>query len=481
MRQIQKVVSLTLFPLLLTFILFGCGSTSTSDLADDNSTIIETMDDNTTITGTDDNATVTGTDDNATITGTDDNATVTGTDDNATITGTDDNATITGTDDNATITGTDDIITISGQVIDGEIAGAVVFLDLDKDSEFDSTEPNTLTKADGTYTLVLSIENQKHENYLNQTAPLVAYGGKDIRTDEVFEDYLMSILEGKDYVNITPFTTLIAQSLEEEISTETSKSFRKTDPSTLTALAERIAEIKKNLAELFGLDESILDKNPIQLAKEGDNSLLSQSLQLHKSAKAMKKAMKEDARDLKKSILKSYRSLGRELKKLKKDALKNQDEALLEALDTAMDDSQLFESNLVAEVKAETKKIVVSINEFWKGQEGTLTDNALSDAIQEGESTLDTAIGTDTGTEDSTDAGTETGTEDGTDAGTETGTEDGTDAGTDTGTGTGAGTDTGTGDSTGTGQELIQVQEMAQEREQEPIQVQEMAQERDQE
>jgi hypothetical protein len=95
--------------------------------------------------------------------------------------------------------------------------------------------------------------------------------------------------------------------------------------------------------------------------------------------------MKKDVKNLRKSILKSYRSLGKELKKLKRSALKNKDEALLEALDTAMDDSELFDANLVKEVKEETKEIVKSINEFWQGQEGTLTNNALTDAIKEGE------------------------------------------------------------------------------------------------
>jgi uncharacterized protein (DUF1800 family) len=403
MRQIEKVIKLTFFIWLLLFILSGCGSTTSSDAVDAN--ITTEVDDNRTITGSetetdseiDENGTTLTETETTIETGTEDNTTITVTE-TETDTETEDNTTITATEENNSSedTTTDENISISGQVIDGEISGAVVFLDLDKDSEFDSTEPSTLTKADGTYTLVLTVENQKHENYLNQTAPLVAYGGKDIRTDEVFEDYLMSMVEGKDNVNITPFTTLIAQSLEEESSTETSKSFQKTETLVPSALAEKIAEIKKNLAELFGLEESILDKNPLELAKEGDNSLLSQSLQLHKSAKTMKKAMKGDVRDLKKSILKSYRSLGNELRKLKRDALKNQDEALLEALDTAMDDSELFDSNLVAEVKEETQKIVVSINEFWKGQEGTLTDNALSDAIKEGEAEIEVGLNPDT-------------------------------------------------------------------------------------
>jgi hypothetical protein len=275
--------------------------------------------------------------------------------------------------------------TLTGKVIDGEISGATLFLDLDKDSELDSNEPSTVTKVDGTYVLVLTKEHREHENYLNKTAPLVVFGGKDIRTNEAFEDYLMAIRSDSNLTFITPFSTLIAQTLFDELEETSSKRLQKTGTEQLSTLELKMAEIKKNLAELFGLNESILDKDPIALAKEGDNSLLSQSLQLHKSAKAMKRAMKKDVKNLRKSILKSYRSLGKELKKLKRSALKNKDEALLEALDTAMDDSELFDANLVKEVKEETKEIVKSINEFWQGQEGTLTNNALTDAIKEGE------------------------------------------------------------------------------------------------
>ncbi|SFV71567.1 RTX toxin, putative [hydrothermal vent metagenome] len=280
--------------------------------------------------------------------------------------------------------------TLTGKVIDGEISGATLFLDLDKDNELDSNEPNSVTKLDGSYILILTKENREHENYLNKTAPLVVYGGKDIRTQEVFEDYLMAIREDSNLTYITPFSTLIAQTLFDEIEDTNSNKLQKINGEKNSSLNEKIALIKKNLAELFGLNETILNKDPIDLAKAGDNSLLSKSLQLHKSAKSMKKAMKKEVKKLKKSILKSYRSLARELKKLKRKALKNRDEALIEALDNSMDDSKLFDANLVKDVKKETKKLIKNINSFWQGQEGTLTDNALSNAIKEGETQLNT-------------------------------------------------------------------------------------------
>ena len=259
---------------------------------------------------------------------------------------------------------------------------------MDRDNELDNNEPNTVTKLDGSYTIILTKENREHKNYLNKTAPLVVYGGKDIRTQELFEDYLMALRDDSNLTYITPFSTLIAQTVFDELEKTNSNKLQKTTEERLSSLKDKISEIKKNLAELFGLNETIINKNPIELAKSGDNTLLSKSLQLHKSATSMKRAMKRDVRKLKKSILKSYRSLAKGFKKLKKTALKNKDEALLEVVENSMNDSELFDANLVKDVKKETIELVRNINSFWRGKEGTLTDNDLSDAIKEGENRL---------------------------------------------------------------------------------------------
>ena len=282
---------------------------------------------------------------------------------------------------------------LRGKVIDGEIAKATLFLDLNRDGELDNNEPSTKTKADGSYILTITPIQRKNKNYINRTAPLIAFDGKDIRTDEVFTDYLMALIDENNLTYITPFSTLIAQTLFDEMEEKKSKQINKNSEEQLSEIKLKIASIKKGLAELFGIKESILNKNPIDLAKEGDNSLLSQSLQLHKSAKMMKKAMKKDIRTLKKSILKTYRALGKSLKKLKKEALKEGDNPLLIALDTTMADSKFFDKDLVEAVKKETKSIVNEINSFWKGQEGTLTDSDLSNTIKELETNLDTIEG----------------------------------------------------------------------------------------
>ena len=269
--------------------------------------------------------------------------------------------------------------TITGKVIDGEISGATLFLDLDRDNELDDFEPKTVTDLNGSFILSVDAIQQEHINYKNQTAPLIAFNGKDIRTDKPFEDYLMTMREDKTSLNITPFTTLIAQSLFSELDESKPKKVRKV---TITKLKEKIANIKKNLAKLFGIKETLLDKNPIDLAKAGDSALLSKSLQLHKSARSMRKAMKRQVRKLRRSILRSYKALARELKRIKRDAIKKEDNPLLIVIETVMDDSELFDKNLVKDIKKETKSVIKEVSNFWKNQEGTLTDNTLSSAIK---------------------------------------------------------------------------------------------------
>jgi hypothetical protein len=282
---------------------------------------------------------------------------------------------------------TDDNYTIAGKVIDGEISGATLFLDLDRDNELDSNEPKTVTKKDGSFILNITKSHQKHINYKNKTAPLIVFGGVDSRTSAPFKDYLMSMREDKTYINITPFSTLIAQGIFSELEKVKLTKINKASTEDIEDLKAKIEKIKEDLAQLFGIKSSLLDKNPIDLAKEGDNRLLNHSLQLHKSAKAMKKAMKKDVKKFSKSILKSYKALIRELKKIKKEALKEGDNPLLIAVETAMDD-EIFDKDLVKEVKEETKSIINQINDFWEGQEGTLSDNALSDAVRNMEERL---------------------------------------------------------------------------------------------
>ncbi len=264
---------------------------------------------------------------------------------------------------------------ITGAVIDGEISGATVFLDLNRNGTLDSDEPTASTSNDGTYTLVLSAAHQAHSNYQNKKAPLVVYGGTDIRTGEPFQDYLSAIVEDTNSANITPLTTLIEQTVGEEIDQGTI--------ATLNDMQTKMDEIKTNLASLLDIQKDLLSKNPITLATAGDTSLINGALQLHKAAKAMKKAMRKEVRGLQKSILKTYRSLGKQLKSLQKSAIKSGDTALTTALDSALDDNSLFEADLISSVKAESKILVKAINTFWTGKSEKLDSATLTVAIKD--------------------------------------------------------------------------------------------------
>ena len=386
MGTLRKLKKLTFFIFLSILVLTGCGN-NTDKPVDNNTTETNTTggvkDNNSTETNNtvvvDNNSTET----NNTVVA-DNNSTET----NNTV-AVDNNSTETNNtvvlDNNLTETN------ITGKVIDGEISGATLFLDLNLNNELDNNEPSTKTKKDGSFLLILTHSHQKHQNYLNQTAPLVAFGGKDIRTNESFEDYLMSMTEGKIHVNVTPFTTLIAQSVIEELSNRLKGLVKKTTKKNLNDIKNKIDKIKDNLAELFGISKELLTKDPIALAKSGNNKLLNTSLQMHKASKAMKKAMKKEVRGLKKSILSSYRALGKELKKLNKDALKSGDNILSKALESAMDDSSLFDSSLVEKVKKETKTLIKEIDTFWKERDGkVLDDEALNNVIKDSENNIDT-------------------------------------------------------------------------------------------
>jgi len=278
---------------------------------------------------------------------------------------------------------TDNNITINGKVIDGEISGATIFLDLNKNSKLDISEPTTKSKADGRYTLYLTKTHTKHTNYINQSSPLVAFGGTDIRTDKPFDGYLVSMTEGRREVIITPMTTLIAQSIQGEITQNIEKTiFEKSSDDNIIELQNRIDAIKDNLAILFGIKKELLTKDPIVLAKAGDNTLLSKSLQLQKSAKMMKKAMKKEVKNFNNSILSSYNTLAKELKKIKKDTLKSDDNVLVKVVETTMDNSKIFDANLVKEVKKETKDIIIQIDKFWEDRKDIVDNDSLTNAMK---------------------------------------------------------------------------------------------------
>ena len=92
---------------------------------------------------------------------------------------------------------------VSGIAVDGYVAGATVFQDLDNDGVLDSGEPNTSTNALGSFSLTLSS--------VNRLAPVRIINGYDLATNEIHPSIMdISSTEIGDYI-ITPISTLVGR------------------------------------------------------------------------------------------------------------------------------------------------------------------------------------------------------------------------------------------------------------------------------
>ena len=92
---------------------------------------------------------------------------------------------------------------VSGVAVDGYVAGATVFQDLDNDGVLDSGEPNTSTNALGSFSLILSS--------VNKSAPVRIINGYDLATNEIHPSIMdISATETGSYI-ITPISTLVGR------------------------------------------------------------------------------------------------------------------------------------------------------------------------------------------------------------------------------------------------------------------------------
>ncbi len=92
---------------------------------------------------------------------------------------------------------------VSGVAVDGYVAGATVFQDLDNDGVLDSGEPNTSTNSLGSFSLILSS--------VNKSAPVRIINGYDLATNEIHPSIMdISVTETGSYI-ITPISTLVGR------------------------------------------------------------------------------------------------------------------------------------------------------------------------------------------------------------------------------------------------------------------------------
>ncbi len=161
-----------------------------------------------------------------------------------------------------------DTITLKGRVVDGEISGATLFLDLDLDGELSNGEPFVLSNEEGLYRLVLDQTTLTHPNYLNRKALVIAFGGFDIRTKTSFDQKLKAtLLDGNTTLHITPITTLIA---------------------TMVELGSTPEDAKQSVTHVYNLSYERLTLDPIEALNKGDRELFSVAMQIHQKAKLIR-------------------------------------------------------------------------------------------------------------------------------------------------------------------------------------------------
>ncbi|EJF06050.1 hypothetical protein ThvES_00018830 [Thiovulum sp. ES] len=99
-------------------------------------------------------------------------------------------------------------ISISGKVIDGYIAGANVFIDLNENYEHDADEPSAETGESGDFEISSELASGEYR--------IVSVGGTDVLTETTFENTLYTVveIESEDLtgVYLSPISTIVSES-----------------------------------------------------------------------------------------------------------------------------------------------------------------------------------------------------------------------------------------------------------------------------
>ena len=157
---------------------------------------------------------------------------------------------------NMEVTVTDAAETVTGTIVDGYVAGATVFQDLDNDNVLDDNEPYTTTSATGEFTLPGVISSA--------TAPLKMISGFDIGTNKAIVTSLGVPTTASGNVVASPIGTVatLAQAA---------------DPNTgISTLVDRVATY-------FGVSETsqanldLINDDPIKGMKNDNSSIVSAS------------------------------------------------------------------------------------------------------------------------------------------------------------------------------------------------------------
>lgn len=141
---------------------------------------------------------------------------------------------------------------VSGVAVDGYVAGATVFQDLNNDGDLDAGEPNTATNALGQFSLTLSS--------VATNAPVRILNGYDLATNEVLPSILdISATEAGSYV-VTPISTLIGR-------------LKISDSALTTSIAEEITASALGINLSDAPNGSVLGFDPIAYFTGSDTDL----------------------------------------------------------------------------------------------------------------------------------------------------------------------------------------------------------------
>jgi hypothetical protein len=160
----------------------------------------------------------------------------------------------TSQDINVTVTNIAD--QISGIAVDGYVAGATVFQDLNNDGDLDVGEPSAATNSLGAFNLTLSS--------VNRNAPVRIINGFDLATNEIHPSILdISVNETGTYV-VSPVSTLVGR-LEID------------DPNLSNSQAESMIASSLGISITDSPNDSILGFDPIAYFTGSNETLASEA------------------------------------------------------------------------------------------------------------------------------------------------------------------------------------------------------------
>jgi hypothetical protein len=149
---------------------------------------------------------------------------------------------VTATQSNPTIIQT----VLKGRGIDGHLVGTRVFLDANKNSQYDNGEYSTLLGADSNYSLLI-----KSVGELNSSLKLVALGGKNSSIDADFNGVISTQIDDKDsngHLNLSYLTTLTTLLRDKGNSLNSAKS------RVASTLNIQSSQLNQDLITLFSSD-----------------------------------------------------------------------------------------------------------------------------------------------------------------------------------------------------------------------------------